>query len=260
MRIGSRLSLTWLVSLIWLRTTIASAQEFTLDNTDLSADLYKIGEVDEEAIRTAFRRVKRDTDIQFDLDFQAPPPPQETPGWIEAIGRFIARIIDFLAPFLTVIFWLGLAALACVILYGIATNIIEARLKRAGPPEVPDAVEYKPEREKALILLDSADALAREGRFAEAVHMLLFKSIQDIEAQAEAGLRRSLTSREIAKERSLGPKTRTLFSALSERVEHSHFGGRSVNEAGYKEARALYVTFSEIEEWVASPARARSVA
>ena len=40
--------------------------------------------------------------------------------------------------------------------------------------------EWAPEEAGARSWLEEADALAREGRFAEAIHHLLFRSVEDI--------------------------------------------------------------------------------
>ena len=76
--------------------------------------------------------------------------------------------------------------------------------------------------------LDEADALAARGLYAEAVHHLLFRSVEDIQRAARTLVRPSLTSRELAAASGIPTIARELFARIAGYVERSLFGGRPV--------------------------------
>jgi len=78
------------------------------------------------------------------------------------------------------------------------------------------------------------------GRYGEAVHTLLFRSIQDIDRNRPNVVRRSLTSREIGSLPVLTPEAQKAFSTIAGVSELAHFGGVSVNKAGFETARKAY--------------------
>ena len=84
------------------------------------------------------------------------------------------------------------------------------------------------------------DKLAAEGRYGEAVHTLLFRSIQDIDRNRPNVVRRSLTAREIGDLSVLTLEARKAFSTIAGVSELAHFGGVLVNESGFQTARNAY--------------------
>lgn len=208
----------------------------------------------EEDIERAFRAVKRDEAYQYEL---ADPIPRRPPSAFEkALGRFFNAIFKFIAPLLQIIFWLGIGALAMGAIYLIGRAIYETRFakiekKTEKTPEIP---LYQPAQAQARILLDEVDKLAAEGRYGEAVHTLLFRSIQDIDRNRPNVVRRSLTSREIGSLSVLTAEARTAFSTIAGVSELAHFGGVSVNKAGFETARTAY---AELTGQTAAPNRSR---
>jgi len=129
------------------------------------------------------------------------------------------------APF----YHLGILAAGAVYLIGRAvyeTRFAKPAIKKTEEPEIP---LYQPAQAQARILLDEVDKLAAEGRYGEAVHTLLFRSIQDIDRNRPNVVRRSLTAREIGSLSVLTPEARTAFSTIAGVSELAHFGGVSVN-------------------------------
>ena len=131
-----------------------------------------------QSLEAAHRHLLADPSLQF--KFGEPQPPPEPPAWLQAL----AQILEALAPFLNVIFWGGVIAIAGVILYFIGLEILR-RLPgagKSGPAEAPKAKpEFRPNQVRAQALLEEADRLAREGKFNEAARVLLHRSINDIE-------------------------------------------------------------------------------
>ena len=75
--------------------------------------------------------------------------------------------------------------------------------------------------------------MAAELRFDEAAHILLFRTIDDIEQRRPHALRPALTSRDIARLEEIPPPARTAFARLAEVVERSFFGGRALGQADF---------------------------
>jgi len=196
----------------------------------------------------AFRAMKRDDKLQFKLP-PAPEPPKL--GWLENFLKGIAKFIDAILPLLKIIFYVGIGAIIALILYAIAKVIYETRFKR-DPKEIVEEAPpplYVPDQDQARILLEDVDAMAAEGRYEEAVHELLFRSIQDIDIRRPNTIRRSLTSREIAALKILTPATREAFSKIGGVVETSYFGGQTIGKAEFDICRAAYAQFAQKSAW-----------
>jgi hypothetical protein len=198
----------------------------------------------EADIERAYRAVKRDESYQLEL---AEPIPRKPPSAFQLwLGKVLGAIFKFLAPLLAIIFYLGIGALILGAVYLIGRAIYETRfakpaVKKAEAPEIP---LYQPAEAQARILLDEVDRLAAEGRYGEAVHTLLFRSIQDIDRNRPNVVRRSLTSREIGSLSVLTSEARTAFSTIAGVSELAHFGGVSVNKAGFETAREAYAALT----------------
>lgn len=187
----------------------------------------------------AFRRLKAKDHLQFELADATPPPKMD---WLKKILDPFFKFLAALLPAFKILFWILLAFGAGVILYIIVTAILnfrQARRNRA-EEEHQSSPLYRPSGERARILLAAVDKLADHGLFAEAVHQLLFRSIQDLTIARPNMIRRSYTSREIAGLKELTPETRTAFSFIAAEVERSHFGGRSLDRAVFLKCREAY--------------------
>jgi hypothetical protein len=121
------------------------------------------------------------------------------------------------------------------------------RLRSVDAPPLDE--EWVPDEVGARSWLEEADALAREGRFAEAIHHLLFRSVEDIANRRPALVRPALTSRELAASEGIPGRARELFAGIARLVECSLFGGRPVNEGDWLQARGTYSDFALPSSW-----------
>ena len=173
-------------------------------------------------------------------------PPERNPV-IEAIGDFFAWLFRSFGWLFQALF---IAAIVCGILYalwymfGDMVALPRRRKEKPDAPEVSAIDDDRPDRKQAAALLDEADALAANGRFAEAVHLLLFRSIEDLRSQRAGGVPQSLTAREIQSLSDLKARTREALSPIIRIVENSFFGGRPVDREGWQQARSSYETFA----------------
>ena len=96
----------------------------------------------------------------------------------------------------------------------------------------------------ALALLEDADRLAAEGRFDEATHLLLKRSVGQIAAARPDLLEPSSTAREIAELPALSEAARGAFALIAGRVERSLFALRRLSVDDWDAARAAYADFA----------------
>lgn len=223
-------------------STMASAQNSNLEVLSENKAPLEIRAIDPDNFDAAFRQLKSQDQLQFELT-EAPPPPKL--DWLE---RFLEPFFNFLAtlaPIFEVLFWIFVGGGIALILYILGRALWNFRMARLGrEKDSEEAYLYQPSEAQARILLKAVDALAAEGRYAEAVHQLLFRSVQDIGIARPNMIRRSYTSREIATLKELTPQTRDAFSLIAAEVEKSHFGGRSLDEAAFLKCRKAYAQFA----------------
>lgn len=183
-----------------------------------------------------------DRSIQFDLGGYVPPT---VPAWLRALVEFLGDAF----PVLRVIFWLLVALVAGMILYLIANRLWGVELPWRRKRAEAAAEEWRPAEAPARALLAEADALAAGGHYAEAAHLLLHRSIGDIETRRPRLVRPALTSRDIAGAPDLPPGPRDAFAGIVAAVERSLFGGRALGEADWRDCRAAYERFAFAGAW-----------
>jgi hypothetical protein len=173
------------------------------------------------------------------------------------VGRAFAWIGSLMpnAPFARILLWTVLAVAAVFVAYSIYQRIRHGawqlpwrRRAFAAGVEVEEE-QWAPEAAPVRSWLREADALAAEGRFAEAIRHLLFRSVDDIAKRRPRLVRPALTSRELAAAEAVPPAARDLFARIARLVERSLFGGRPVGEPDWTEARSAYADFALPRTW-----------
>lgn len=172
----------------------------------------------------------------------------EPPSWLQAISDLIASLLRAMRPVLEVIFWLGLALIVAGIVYVILREIIVTIKMRRSSQREEEPIRYQPTSSKARALLVEADAAAAKGDYAQAVHVLLHKSVEDLDKQYPFQIRVSQTAREISRLNVLTPLARNAFLQIASAVERSHFAGRIISKEIFIECREAYAAFVEPEE------------
>lgn len=195
---------------------------------------------DSEAFAQAHRRLLNDASIQFDLPAAERAEP---PGWLEPLIAFVRDNAAILKP----LFYAALIATAAWIAWRVGTQLYR-RWREREAPSVEEA-GWTPGATAARRLLEEADALADDGRYGEAAHLLLFRSIEDIDARRPELLRRALTSREIARAERLPEAARGAFGIIASLVERSLFARRPLDASGWEQARAAYSRFAFEGHW-----------
>jgi hypothetical protein len=90
------------------------------------------------------------------------------------------------------------------------------------------------------ISLAEADALAGQGRFVEAMHVLLLFCLADIRRRLDLDFADSLTSREIVRRAKLPEDGTAALRGIVTRVELSYFGDYPASRADYDACRERY--------------------
>lgn len=200
----------------------------------------------DEALAKAHARLLEDGSLQFDrVGFER--PDIKPPGWLHWIGD----ALHFIAPVLKWVFWIGLLIVAGLILYAIVREVLRMRAPPAKPkkPRIVAEAQWRPEAQAARDLLADADALAARGLYADAAHLLLLRSVQDIEQRQPRAVRVSLTTREIARLKALPDAARPAFDLIGRMVERSLFGGAPVGAQDFADCRKAYEAFALPEGW-----------
>ena len=170
-------------------------------------------------------------------------------------SSWIAGLINTLGTAFQAMFYIGVAAIAAGVLYFILRHIPDIRLRGKGRADRGATAEdhtisnVRPDEQKARAWLEEADALAKQGRFSEAVHLLLFRSIEDIQTQRKAPIPQALTTREIERLDGLPARPRKALRPIISLVERSFFGGHPVNAENWTAAREAYEAFAFGEAW-----------
>lgn len=219
-----------------------------------------------DRLASAHAALRADPSIQFDLT--RPPAPPEAPAWLQTLGRWLAdlfrpigRLLRWLsnlmpdAPYARILLWTLLAGAAAAMIWMVVERIrsgewrFPARRRSADPTPESDQDDWLPDAAPARAWLREADRLAAEGRHAEAIHYLLFHSIDDIARRRPALRRPSLTSRELVSAPLLPAAVRPLFASIAGLVESSLFGGRLVTDADWQTARSAYADLALPTRW-----------
>jgi hypothetical protein len=201
--------------------------------------------------------LRADQDIQF-APVEMPEPvraePSEPPDWLQDLLEFIGRLFEPLGEALAafgrligvsgqLLTWLVIAIGVAILLY-LVWRLIEPYTERRRRDDMQPEPEWTPDAGEALALLDDADRLAAEGRYDEATHLLLKRSVGQIAAARPDWLEPSSTAREIAALPALPQAARGAFATIAERVERSLFALRRLSADDWHAARAAYAEFA----------------
>ncbi len=222
---------------------------------------------DAERFAAAYRGLRADGSIQLALTRAKPPP--EPPAWLKALGRWLSgvfrpvgRFFNWLssfmpdAPYARILLWMVIALIAAMLLAMAWQRVRhgEWRLPRRRKAALAKAVDiaeedWAPDAAPVRTWLKEADALAASGQFAEAIHLLLFRSVEDMARRRPQLVRPALTSRELARAEGVPGTARALFARIAAGVEASLFGGQPVDADEWASARAAYADYALPAAW-----------
>jgi len=195
-----------------------------------------------------WQALRADGAIQFE-PVDIPAPEARVPGWFERLLNWIGELISPLGQLLgvswPVLKWVLIALLVLAVaalLWRIFGPLLGLRIERSD--DTADEVEWQPDRAESIALLEDADHLAAEGKYDEAVHLLLQRSVAQIASAKPDWVVPASTARELAALPALSEAARAAFGTISERVERSLFALRALDRTDWDAARAAYADFA----------------
>ncbi|MGV3729908.1 MAG: DUF4129 domain-containing protein [Sphingopyxis sp.] len=208
--------------------------------------------LDPELVDPAFSQTIVGGEIQTALP-PPPPPPPPPPEWLTSLFEAIGRFFDWSTPAAKPLLWIAVAVVALFLLYhfvpAFARWVDNLRFRRRPGDADGEDLAAAAEAGAARALLAEAEALAAAGRFAEAVHLLLYRSVEDIEGRRPGLVKPAMTSRDLAEARDLPPVARGAFSRIARAVEISLFGGRAIDAAAWEQCRTAYAELTVAKNW-----------
>ncbi|MGE3690566.1 MAG: hypothetical protein AB7F98_04220 [Novosphingobium sp.] len=198
-----------------------------------------------------WQQIRDAGDIQY-----APVPPQEIkvpepPGWLKKLGEWLSDVLraifepvgQALGLSWPVLQWILIGLAALFVLF-IIWRLVEPLIMGPKKPKAEEEPEWVPGREEAIALLEDADRLAAAGKFGEAVHLLLKRSVRHIADARPEWLMPASTAREIALMPMLSDGAQRAFGAIATRVERSVFALRDLDASDWHAAREAYASFA----------------
>ncbi len=196
----------------------------------------------------AWKAVRADEATQF-APVPAPDAPARPPGWLDAFFRWLGELLEPVGRALgmswPVFKWVLLAiglALALLLVWRMIAPFVGWRPGERAEDEGDSG--WTPDTGAALALLEDADRLAAEGRFDEATHLLLQRSVGQIAAARPDLVEPATTARELSALAALPDAARAAFGTIANRVERSLFALRSLGAEDWQAARAAYADFA----------------
>lgn len=205
-------------------------------------------------VRDTLADVIDDGDIQ--TAFVEPPepaPPTPPPAWLTDLFGWLMGDGN---GFITGLGWVLVGLIVLGALYLTVPWVRDlfdamiARFRKAKPDEEPGAdLSWAPDASGARNLLAEADRLASEGRFDEAAHLLLGRSLEDIGNRRPGLIKPALTARAIAVMVELPGPARNAFARIAAIVERSLWARQALDQSAWQDARSAYEDFAFGAHW-----------
>jgi hypothetical protein len=138
------------------------------------------------------------------------------------------------------VLWVVIAIALGVLLYTFKDMIPILRAQQGGAWSGEDTEAGEVVARPPAQVLGAADELAAQGRYVEAMHVLLLQGLADIRARLEEQFADSLTSREILRSTKLSDAGRSSLRDIVNRVEWSYFGEHPAGEPDYVACRSSF--------------------
>lgn len=136
--------------------------------------------------------------------------------------------------------WVVIAIALGVLLYAVRDMLPILRWRQSGTWTAEDAAPGEVEARTPEAVLAAADDLAADGRFVEAMHVLLLQGLAEIRRVLDEQFADSLTSREILHSARLSDTGRASLRDIISRVEWTYFGEHPAEHADYVACRTSF--------------------
>lgn len=207
------------------------------------------GAAEQAKFDAAHRSLLADPRIQFDLPARAPEPLP--PDWLVRFLKWLGEQFDRLGdagPAIRIVFWLIVACVVLLLLRALWPLAVQLWQRLRGRAEA-EPEDWRPAAGPARALLAEADALAAEGAYAEAAHLVLLRSVEQIGARRPHFVRPALTSRDIARIDGLPGDVARAFTLIAGVVESGLFAARPVGAEAWARCREAYEAVAIPRAW-----------
>jgi hypothetical protein len=187
----------------------------------------------------------------------AAPVRAQTPQELQTITDQVIRRLDlqtelpngpeklkFVIKLPPELLWVVVAIALGVLLYAFRDMIPILRSRQHGAWGGDEGKTGEMETGTPEAVLGAADELAAQGRFVEAMHVLLLQGLADIRQRLDEQFADSLTSREILRSTKLSEGGRVPLRDIIDRVELTYFGQRPAALADYQACRASFAALA----------------
>lgn len=141
--------------------------------------------------------------------------------------------------------WVAVAVGVMILIYAFRDLIPVLRAGRGGAWTADEAANLATGPRPPEIVLEAADDLAAQGRFVEAMHVLLLQALADIRRRLDEEFADSMTSREILRSRKLSDALRHPLREVINRVEWTYFGGHPADRDDYLACRTSFSALAQ---------------
>jgi Domain of unknown function (DUF4129) len=180
-------------------------------------------------IARAARGIPESMDLQTNLPLLEPSDLDITRDSSAGLNDGLMRIL----------LWIAVAAGAGVLAYYIYEVLPAGRARRQGWDQLAEGGAAASGADAAARA--AADELAAQGRFVEAMHVLLLQGLDEMRMRLDLRFADSLTSREIVSRANAPAGAKTALRDIIRWVEMAYFGDHPVDRNDYDACRRSYV-------------------
>jgi hypothetical protein len=180
-------------------------------------------------IARAARDLPHALDLQTELPRLKPDEDTSTSGPL-SLSEELVRIL----------LWTAVIAGAGVLAYYVYEVLPAGRAGRQGWDDAADGAFGAARRADAAARV-AADELAAQGRFVEAMHVLLLQGLDDMRTRLDLRFADSLTSREIVSRANAPGGAKTALRDIIQGVERAYFGDHPVDRSDYDACRRSFL-------------------
>jgi hypothetical protein len=178
-------------------------------------------------------RAANDLAKRLDLQTDLPAPSLEPEsGWSGSLGD------------IRIFLWIAVICGAAALAYYIRGILPAGGLARRADWDDPEPSAFGQTQDGAEAQA-TADDLARQGRFVEAIHVLLLQGLDEMRRRLDQRFADSLTSREIMRRAKVSSNARAALRDIVDWVERAYFGAHPAVAEDYAACRKSFVAFAE---------------
>jgi hypothetical protein len=142
--------------------------------------------------------------------------------------------------------WFAVVVGVAVLFYAFRDMLPFLGVKRDGAWELNEAGATEGGTPEPAIALGAADDLAAQGRFVEAMHVLLLQALAEIRRRLDEQFADSMTSREILRSKRLSDDLRGPLREVVNRVEVTYFGEHPAAKDDYLACRSSFSAIAHV--------------